>query len=212
MPRVPSVTGPLPSPLVRTWPKGDPIIRCYKGTMGAHEFNVTNASRRFRPVTSNGAIVPTLYGADLVEGALSESVFHDVPVRGKGRRIQRKTLVQWIRSTLIPARDLQLVQLHGAGLSRLGVTHAELIESSARQYPRTAAWGQALYDAGDYDGLVWRSRQFNDAYSLMLWGDRVDRFKDLKLDTTTPPLSLWVGPGFDELQQLANDLRITVVL
>jgi hypothetical protein len=180
--------------------------------MGAHEFNVTNASRRFRPVTSNGAIVPTLYGADLVEGALSESVFHDVPLRGKGRRIQRKALVQWIRSTLIPARDLQLVQLHGAGLSRLGVTHAELIESSARQYPRTAAWGQALYDAGDYDGLVWRSRQFNDAYSLMLWGDRVDRFKDLKLDTTTPPLSLWVGPGFDELQQLANDLRITVVL
>jgi hypothetical protein len=210
--RVPPVTNPLPSPLVRTWPKGDPIIRCYKGTMGAHEFNTTNASRRFRPVTSKGVIVPTLYGADLVDGALSESVFHDVPVRGKGRRIQRKALVQMIRSTLIPKRDFQLVQLHGAGLDRLGATHAELIESSSRQYPRTAAWGQALYDGGDYDGLVWRSRQFNDSYSLMLWGDRVDRFKDLKLDTTSAPLSLWVGAGFDEVQQLAIARRITVVL
>jgi RES domain len=210
--RVPPVPNPLPAPLVRTWPKGDPIIRCYKGTMGAHEFNTTNASRRFRPVTSKGVIVPTLYGADLVEGALSESVFHDVPVRGKGRRIQRKALVQWIRSTLIPTRDLQLGQLHGAGLDRLGATHAELIESSSRQYPRTAAWGQALYEHGDYDGLVWRSRQFNDSYSLMLWGDRVDRFKDLKLDTASAPLSLWVGAGFDEVQRLANARRITVVL
>jgi hypothetical protein len=210
--RVPPVPTPLPSPLVRIWPKDDPIIRCYKGTMGAHEFNTTNASRRFRPVTSKGVIVPTLYGADLVEGALSESVFHDVPVRGKGRRIQRKALVQMIRATLIPTRDLQLVQLHGAGLDRLGVKHEELILSSARQYPRTAAWGQALYDGGDYDGLVWRSRQFNDSYSLMLWGDRVDRFTDLKLDTSTAPLSLWAGAGFNEVQQLANDRGITVVL
>lgn len=210
--RVPDVPIPLPSPLVRTWPKGDPIIRCYKGTMGAHEFNTTAASRRFRPVRNTSGIVPTLYAADLVEGALSESVFHDVPVRGKGRRIQRKALVQMIRATLIPTRDLQLVQLHGAGLDRLGATHAELIESSARQYPRTAAWGQAIYDQGNYDGLVWRSRQFNDSYALMLWGDRVDRFTDLQLDTTTAPLSLWAGAGFDEVQQLANARRITVVL
>jgi hypothetical protein len=210
--RVPPVPNPLPAPLVRVWPKGFPIIRCYKGTMGAHEFNTTAASRRFRPVKHNGVIVPTLYGADLVDGALSESVFHDVPVRGKGRRIQRKALVQMIRSTLLPKRDLRLVQLHGAGLDRLGATHAELIESSSRQYPRTAAWGQAIYDLGNFDGLVWRSRQFNDSYSLMLWGDRVDRFKDLALDTKSAPLSLWVGAGFDEVQKLADDRGITVVV
>jgi hypothetical protein len=34
--------------------------------MGATEFNTSNASRRFRPVTHGGATVPTLYGADLV--------------------------------------------------------------------------------------------------------------------------------------------------
>ena len=74
------------------------------------------------------------------------------------------------------------------------------------QYPRTAAWGQALYNHADFDGLIWRSRQFNDSFALMLWGDRVDRFADLEA-----PLPLYAGAGFDEVQQLADDFGITVV-
>lgn len=209
--RVPNVPKPLPQPLEDIWPAGRPIIRAHNSALGATEFNSSNDSRRFRPITNQGAIVPTLYGADLVEGALSESVFHDVPVRGPARRIQRKALVPMIRSTVIPQRDLRLVRLHSAGLKKLGVTHAELIESSARQYPRTAAWGQALYDLGDYDGLVWHSRQFNNSFAVMLWGDRVKRRKDIDVDSENPPLSLYLGVGFDEVQQLADDCGITVV-
>lgn len=209
--RVPDVPTPLPQPLEDIWPTGRPIIRCHNVALGATGFNASSDSRRFRPVTSHGAIVPTLYGADLVKGALSESVFHDVPVRCKGRRIQRKALVPMMRSTAIPKRDLRLVKLHSDGLKRFEVTHGELIESSARQYPRTAAWGQALYDLGGFDGLVWRSRQFNDSYAVMLWGDRVKRRKDIDVDEANPPLSLYLGTGFDEVQQLANDCRITVV-
>jgi RES domain len=209
--RVPDVPKPLPKPLEDIWPAGRPIIRCHNVALGATEFNASTDSRRFRPVQSHGAIVPTLYGADLVKGALSESVFHDVPVRGNGRRIQRKALVPIMRSTVIPKRDLRLVRLHSDGLKRLGVKHAELIESSARQYPRTAAWGQALYDLGNHDGLVWQSRQFNASYAIMLWGDRVKRRKDIDVDEANPPLSLFLGAGFDEVQQLADDCLITVV-
>jgi hypothetical protein len=209
--RVPDVPKPLPKPLEDIWPAGRPIIRCHNVALGATEFNTSNDSRRFRPVQSHGAIVPTLYGADLVKGALSESVFHDVPIRGKGRRIQRKALVPMMRSTVIPKRDLRLVRLHSDGLKRLGVLRAELIESSARRYPRTAAWGQALYDLGDYDGLVWHSRQFDDSYAVMLWGDRVKRRKDIDVDEANAPLSLYLGAGFDEVQQLADDCLITVV-
>ena len=209
--RVPDVPAPFPQPLERIWPAGHLIVRCHKIAMGATDFNTSDKSRRLRPVKRQAVVVPTLYGADLVQGALSESVFHDVPVRGKGRRIQRKALLPMMRSTAVPERDLRLVQLHGAGLTRLGVNHAELIESSARQYPRTAAWGQALYDHGDYDGLVWRSRQFNDSYAVMLWGDRDDRFKDLDVDQTSAPLSLFAGDGFDEVQQLADDCGITII-
>ena len=209
--RVPDVPNPLPQPLEDIWPAGRPIFRCHNGALGATEFNTANDSRRFRPIQSHGAIVPTLYGADLVKGALSESVFHDVPIRGKGRRIQRKALVTMLRSTVIPKRDLRLVRLHSDGLKRLEVTHAELIESSSRQYPRTAAWGQALYDLGDYDGLVWLSRQFNTSYAVMLWGDRVKRRKDIDVDEANSPLPLFWGAGFDEVQQLAKDCRIAVV-
>jgi hypothetical protein len=91
------------------------------------------------------------------------------------------------------------------------VSHVELIECTARQYGRTAAWAQALYDHADYDGLVWRSRQFNDSYAVMLWGDRVERFDDLDVDPSTPPLPLFAGVGFDEVQQLADQSGITVI-
>ena len=81
--RVPDVPGPLPDPRVHTWPAGDRIVRCHHISMDATEFNTSNVSRRFRPVTRGGDIVSTLYAADLPRGALSETVFHDVPVRGK---------------------------------------------------------------------------------------------------------------------------------
>ena len=63
----------------------------------------------------------------------------------------------------------------------------------------------------DFDGLVWRSRQFNDSYAVMRWGDRVKRRKDIDVDDANPPLSLYLGAGFDEVQQLADDCLITVV-
>lgn len=209
---VPDVPDPLPEPRVHVWPAGRPIVRCHHAEMGATEFNTTSMSRRFRPVMSADRVVPTIYGADLDRGALSETVFHDVPVRGPGRRIQHKALIHMVLSTITSAKPLQLVELHGAGLARLHVTHGGLIETSSRQYPRTAVWGQALYDHdAAYDGLIWRSRQFNDSLALMLWADRVSRFDHLKFDSSDAPLSLFAGEGFEKVLQLANDFGITVV-
>lgn len=82
MARVPNVRVPLPTARVHLWQAEQPIVRCHSVQMGAAEFNTTSASRRFRPVQdSSGSIVPTIYGADSAAGALSETVFHDVPVR-----------------------------------------------------------------------------------------------------------------------------------
>jgi hypothetical protein len=208
--RVPDVPRPLPDPLEDTWPRGTAITRCHNVSFGATEFNPTAADGRFRPVVSAGVTVPTIYGADLTAGALSETVFHDVPLRGKARRVQHKTLVPWVRSTITAKRDLRLVRLHAAGLTRLGVRHGELIESSRRQYARTALWAQALHDHGDYDGLIWRSRQFNDSFAVMLWGDRVDR-DDLEADPGVAPVPLFAGAGLDEVQRLADEAGITIV-
>jgi hypothetical protein len=80
------------------------------------------------------------------------------------------------------------------------VTHAELIETSARQYPRTAARGQAPYDHNTgFHGLVWRSRQFNESPAVMLWGDRVARFSHLTFDPDEPPLPLFAGDGYERV-------------
>jgi hypothetical protein len=210
--RVPDVPDPLPEPLEHIWEKGKPIIRCHHIEMGATEFNTTEVSRRFRPVAGAKGTVPTIYVSDLDQGALSETVFHDVPVQDKARRVQRRALIHMVLSTIAPTRQLRLVRLHGAGLRRLQVTHGKLIETSSRQYRRTALWGQALYDCDpDFDGLIWRSRQFNDSYALMLWGGRVDRFKHLKFDRTQAPLPLYVGEGLEKVQQLADDCGITVI-
>jgi RES domain len=213
MPSVPDVPVPLPHPRLHLWPAEQPIVRCHNNEMGATEFNTTSASRRFRPVqNAGGAVVPTIYGADLDDGALSETVFHDVPTRGPGRRILRKALVPMVMSAITPVRDLRLVELHGAGLGRLGVAHDELIETGAKQYPRTALWGQALYNHTDgFDGLIWRSRQFNDSLAMMLWGDRVARFADLRPHPAAPPVPLFAGTGFEKVRELAEAAGITIV-
>lgn len=180
--------------------------------MGATEFNTTEVSRRFRPVTGATGTVATIYGADLDQGALSETVFHDVPVRGTAKRVQRRALIHMMLSTITPTRELRLVRLHGSGPNRLQATHANLIETSSRQYPRTALWGQALYECGpSFDGLIWRSRQFNDSYALMLWGDRIHRFTDLASEPDTAPLPLYVGDGLDKVRELADECGITVI-
>ena len=117
-----------------------------------------------------------------------------------------------VMSTIVPPRELRLVQLHGAGLRRLQVTHAKSIETGARQYPKTARRGQALHDhGGAFDGLVWHSRQFNDSLAVMLWGDRVSRFADLDFDPDEFPVPLFAGPGFELVQGLAIDFDITVI-
>jgi hypothetical protein len=212
--RVPDLPDPFPDPLEQVWHAGTPIIRCHDISMGATEFNPTSTSRRFRPVDGGGLTVPTIYGAELSEGALSETVFHDVPVRRTTkRRVQRKALVSVVLSIVISKRNLRLAKLHGDGLKRLGVTHGELIESSSKQYPRTAIWAQAIYNhSAEYDGMIWRSRQHQDSYAIMLWEGRVDRFNDLEPDQANPPLVLYMGEGFDQVQELADKMDITVVI
>ncbi|WP_082957726.1 RES family NAD+ phosphorylase [Mycobacterium sp. E802] len=187
-------------------------MRVHGIQMGATEFNGTEVSRRFRPIRSGSGVVPTIYGADRDEGALSETVFHDVPIRGGGRRIQRKNLIHQVLSTIVPTIPLKLVELHGAGLRRLQVTHGELIEPGARHYARTAEWGRALYEHDEgFHGLVWRSRQFNDSMAVMLWGDRVSRFDHLRPQPDQAPLPLFFGDGYERVMELANDFGITVV-
>jgi hypothetical protein len=197
-------------PLVETWPAGRGILRCHDGRFGATEFNPGFGHGRFHPFrNSHGDVVPTLYGANALDGALSESIFHNVPVRRDGKAIRRSALTPMQVSTIAPRRDLTLVQLHGHGLIRLGVSRLELIDSEARHYDRTVAWAAALHARlEEADGLAWVSRKYDTSIALILFGDRVSR---TELEVVRPALPLFLGEGFSEVQRIAEEADVVIL-
>lgn len=200
----------LLDPLITVWPSGTKMERCHPSTFGATEFNPRPGTPgRFRPIRTGKRVVPTLYAADKTPGAISETVFHDVPVGTAQKRVRIARFDIVLLSTIAPKRDLRLARLHGHGFHRLGVSRAKLIESEADCYPQLARWGQALHDCpANVDGLLWRSRQYDDSYAFLLFGDRVRR---RELDVVAPSLPLAIGRGLELVAEFAEDAEITLI-
>lgn len=198
-------------PLIHLWPGGDPLLRCHDSRFGATEFNPGLGAGRFHPLANAaGESIPTLYGSATFQGALSETVFHDVPFRGANRRLRQAGLLPLVVSTLAAGRDLRLAQLHGHGLRRLQVSRGELIEVEAADDPRTRRWAEALHRCGARpDGLVWVSRLHDTSLAVVLFGDRVAREE---LEVVEAPLPLAWGPGLEKVRQAAEaaDILLTI--
>ena len=184
--------------------------RCHPSTFGATEFNaLARTPGRFRPIRPGRRIVPTLYAADESSGAISETVFHDVPIDASLKLVRLGRFEIALISTIAPKRDLTLVRLHGNGFHRVRANRAQLIESEATSYPQLAAWGQALHDCPiQPDGLIWRSRHFDDAYACLLFGDRLRR---VDLEVVEPSLPLVLGRGLELVEEIAEEADITLV-
>lgn len=200
-------------PLLHTWPAGEPFHRCYDVNWGARQFHAGDPAHRgrFHPFTAHGSALPVevLYGADDVQGALSETVFHDVPVRG-AKRVPQAKLVHRLVVELVTRRDLVLVDITSAGLSRLGLSRLELIESDSRSYADTAAWARTLHaHPRRVDGLMWVSRQHDTSRALVLFGDRVE-VSALEVAPGTVPLALGAGAGLDAVCAAASRAGITI--
>ena len=151
----------------------------------------------------------TVYGAQDDAGAIAEPVFRPVPVGTAVRQVGRARLVPLMISTLASNRTLRLASLHGNGLRRVAASRAQLIDSEADQYAALAAWGQALHDCpATPDGIIWRSRHYDDSYTFMLFGDRVRRHH---LQVVEPPLPLAVGRGLERVMELAEQADITII-
>ena len=215
IPEAPATTGSVAAldPLVTTWPAGEPIYRCFDVAWGSRDFYPGDDQHRGRfsplvPLGSDGAL-PVLYGASDEIGALSETVFHDVPVRGT-KQVSYHYVRHRLLVPLASRRDLTLVDLTSHGLSRIGLAHSELIESGSRSYPATTEWARALHaHPVRVDGLVWVSRQNNTSRALVLFGDRVD-VSDLVVMPEQVPLALGAGAGLALTQQIADRAGITI--
>jgi len=202
--------------LPAVWPAGRPLFRGCGLRHGPLDFYAGDAERRgrFHPIPTPGGVgvgvgVPVLYAAQSTAGALSESVFHDVPVRGT-KRVPYAKLAQRQLVELDATRDLHLADLTSDGLSRLGVSRLELIESDADQYPRTAAWARALHaHPGRFDGLLWVSRQQDTSLAVVLFGDRVTA-EEVRLTPGGLFAPLLMGVGLELACEAANRAGITI--
>jgi RES domain len=190
---------------------GTRLVRVHDRDLSETEFNsAPQPMARFRPIGK--PVVPTLYAGIDEDVAIAEGLFHDVPIRpGVIRQYPLAGLDGRVISELAPTRELTLIQLHGYGLQRLGVTHAELIETPAAAYEWTARWAQALYTtAAQADGLVWMSRRFTGRAAVMLWKQEGRVGRD-DLTVTEPARPLWEGTGRELVLEVALRAAIRLI-
>jgi hypothetical protein len=205
--------------LVVDWPAARNLLRCHSNRWGPAEFYPGNASRfsPFLPVIATGRrasrraeFVPVLYASDTEIGALSETVFRDLPVGGT-KSIARSHLRRKNLSTLIVSRDLKLADLTSHGLARLRLRRQTTIESTRKQYWRTAQLARAVHSLPDkFDGMIWVSRQHDTSKGLVLFGDRVAA-TDIDTDPAVPTFPLEFGHGRDLVDEIADAVGITIV-
>ena len=206
----PLSTSPPLDPLTTVWPAGVPFYRVHSARRTATVFNPGYGQGRFHPLNdADGRPVPTLYGADNIDGALAETVFRGVPAVGTLRGIRRHSLTGLALSVLAPRRKLRLIDLRGHELRRLGLTRNQLLETDAEHYHHTARWAAALHHAlPTTDGLIWVSRQFDTASVMLLFGDRI---KPQSLSLIEPPLSLYRGRGYQQVLAIAEQAGLIVL-
>lgn len=187
-------------------------MRCHDTTYGSTEFNPEpKISQRFRPFVSRGRTVPTLYASMTLDGALSETLFHLVPVEGPDRSVRLSRFTGWAISHLEPKRELRLVDLTDDRLTDLELTRQEMIESPASVYPETARWAQAFFDCPlKPDGLIWNSRQSQGSLAAVLFArGRVTRRDDLAVKAS--PELMDSGRGADLVEAAAERMEVLLV-
>jgi hypothetical protein len=160
---------PVPfDPATATLRPGQLLYRVLSATRTATDFNPGyGAPTRFgffgKPT------VPIMYAAETEDAAIAETLLHDIPAEGGLLPYDQYATKVLVR--LEVTQHLRVAVLHGTGLRRLKVTAAELTSSPASSYPSTVRWAEAAHDVGS-DGLVWMSRQCNDAKAYVFFGDR----------------------------------------
>lgn len=204
-----------PAPRTSPWPRERPLVRVYRLDHPPRSFHPgegTAPRGRFHFFESTSSErIAVLYAAEGEDAAISETVFHDLPVGGDAGRpvIPESRLAAYGLVRLRACRDLRLVELHGFGLRRLDLRAENLTDTGPEEYPNTVKWAAALHRAvPEADGLVWMSRQFNAEKALVLFGDRIG---DTDLDEVSSPFPLSTGPGRRLVDRAANAAGVLIV-
>jgi hypothetical protein len=198
-------------PLIIVIPQATRLFRVHAAHRVPSAFNPgLGRPGRFHPfrTASSSELVPTLYASATIAGALSESVFHDVPYKGRAKRILVTRLHGLVLSVVVVTSPLSLTQLAGPGLRRLGVRRRDLIDGGPATYDLTAAWAGALHAcAAKPAGLMWMSRHDDTSEAYVLFGDRVG---DDEVAAAPGSLPLASGDGLALVEEAAAAAGIVV--
>jgi len=149
------------------------------GKFGPTAFNDSGrGNARFSPLLdpATGAVIPTMYVAGHVRGAIAEVLLHDIPEPSTGFNYdwERDRTGNLCMST-IGLPGLKLANLTSTGLRAAGMSDAGLFQFAASTYPTTRALALAIWEQlPDVQGICWMSVRDNQSKALMLFGDRID--------------------------------------
>lgn len=207
--RIPEESDNLSARLI-AWPKGKSIERIHSLQFAATEFNPGKGQGRFSPIVNfESQNIPTLYGGENLPVALMETVLHDLPTPCENAPVELSVLNKLAHSQISPKKDIQLVDLNPRFMKKHGITHAELIGSSASHYPDTRKWAEKVHDDNpDAKGIQWSSRQHGDK-AVMLFGDRIGA-NDLEVTIDSEPASTSTAVN-QELTTLADEMALIMV-
>jgi hypothetical protein len=202
---------PFPGSNTHVLRAGTTLHRVHDRRFGSCTFNPgLGRPSRFAPLKLAGGPIPTQYVATTFECAVSETIFHDVPLTASNKTVGADNIKPLGHSIVEPLRDLTLVPLFVPDLARWNVSRAELIDTEADRYHVTAQWALAIHQSrADVDGLIWTSKRGDPDLSLILFGDRLAE-TDLLAHSMTPIYA--TISEMEQVQQFADRATITIVL
>jgi hypothetical protein len=139
-----------------------------------------------------------------------ETIFHDVPFVPGMKTLAKDKLVDQVYSQIAPKRDLHLIDLSSTALRKLGIQRSQLIDTEKDQYPKTRNWAEAIHIAcPKADGLRWVSRQHDQTYAVVLFGDRIH--PDDLVIADGPRSVLNEIPIYEALLEIAVTIGVTIL-
>lgn len=142
-------------------------------TNNAHTFSHGWGDTRFSPITdAAGQVVDTYYLASTPDGAVMESILHDVLI--PGGLLDTAKLVHHHLARIEMVGSVTAVSLHSNYLEKMGLSRIDMIERMPTEYGQTRPWGQAAYrQVTDAQALVYGSRRDDSSRCMMLFRQRL---------------------------------------
>jgi hypothetical protein len=168
---------PPSDPKLEELPVGQILWRIHAARYHATEFNDTASANpyaggRFDSVHGDYSY---LYAGDSVGGGVVETLLRDIPLAdARAPRVLPNVALQRRSLTRVRVvRPIQLVSLHGPGLSRIG-QDGWLTSCDALDYVFTRTGAKAIRKwSPTAGGFAWRSRLDDSKFSYVFFGDRL---------------------------------------